>query len=74
MQTMLMCVLSQFLKNSIAASLKLADGLQGHLVVKKNKIRREAEMSTMMARFTHLLQLIMISSGLMRLFSMPIFG
>lgn len=28
----------------------------------------------MTARFTHLLQLIMISSGLMRLFSMPIFG
>lgn len=27
-----------------------------------------------MARFTHLLQLMMMSSGLMRLFSMPIFG
>lgn len=41
---------------------------------KKNTTRSEAEMSTTMARFTHLLQLIMMSSGLMRLFSMPIFG
>lgn len=42
--------------------------------LKKNTLRSEVETSTVMERATHLLQLMMMSSGLMRLFSIPIFG